>query len=147
MTWDSWNNPWKKCGYVWKIVLGTYYRKHKIHTWVKEVLRMVTFHVGDLDLSERDVRGIIVAEVLRIMREDFLVMINTIKNTLILLLGKHLRIIRAELEAGVPWACGVTFKEFGACGALQFVGSRVLIISMRWIIDIESDFLPKFYTT
>ncbi|CAI9293181.1 unnamed protein product [Lactuca saligna] len=108
---------------------------------------MVTFHVGDLDLSERDVHEIIVAEVLRIMREDFLVMINMIKNKLILLLGKHLRIIRAELEAVVRWASEVIFREFGACRALQFIGTRVLIISMHWIIDIESDFLPKFYTT
>lgn len=82
---------WNKYGYVRKVVLSSYYRKHKIHIWAKECLwntrklvggyawcgfalsinfvvfslsfifRIAIFHAREASLSERDVYDMIAA--------------------------------------------------------------------------------------
>lgn len=50
--------------------------------------RIVTFHVGDSCIGERDVRDIVAVEIVRFMRDDLHGLINMVKDELILVMDK-----------------------------------------------------------
>ena len=109
--------------------------------------RMVTFHVGDVSLSEGDLPGIVAVDILRFMREDLPGLVNTSREELISVMDERLRILSADLEAGRLMNREVSFKEFDACGGPHFFGKREPIISMCWVADMESAFRASFCPT
>lgn len=58
--------------------------------------RKVTFHVGDSSLSERDVLDITAVKISRFMKEDLSCLRNSVRDELISVVDKWLRILRVD---------------------------------------------------
>ncbi|CAI9262603.1 unnamed protein product [Lactuca saligna] len=81
------------------------------------------------------------------MREDFLGLISTVMEELVIVVDLRLRILHIELVNGFPWGHRVTLKEFDAFETPCFFGSTDPILSMCWISDVESAFCACFCPT
>lgn len=57
---------------------------------------MVTFHVGDSSMSERDVLDITAVKISRFMKDDLFCLRNSVRDELILMVDKWLSILRAN---------------------------------------------------
>ena len=105
---------------------------------------MVTSRVGDSNMSERDICDIIVAKILRFIREDTNGLIRTVREELITMVDERLRISWAKFEDGWPLGRRVTFIEFNSCRSPHFFGCRDPILSMHWITIVVSGFHSSF---
>lgn len=56
----------------------------------------MTFHVGDSSLSERDVLDITAVKISRFMKEDLSCLRNSVRDELISVVDKWLRILRVD---------------------------------------------------
>lgn len=112
---------------VWiGVELGPYYRKHLIYTWVRGCLRMATFHVGNESMSERDVYNIIKVQISRFIRQDFPILISSIRKELIFVMDKQFRILQADQEAEGIRTGEVSFIQLDAFIVPRFFGERNL---------------------
>ena len=65
-----------------------------------------------------------------------LVMFGMIKEGMLEFMEDHLGAFPTELAADQFGPRALTFREFRACGALEFFGKKGPNISRRWVVDI-----------
>lgn len=87
----------------------------------------------------------IVAEVLKVVLEDLPGMLSMIKEELVEMMAECLWTLQDELETSQPMTREITFWQLRVCGAPEFFRKKELIVCMQWIIDIEIDFLRRFF--
>ena len=67
------------------------------------------------------------------------VIFGTVKEGILEIIDERLSAFRAEIVALVGTR-SLTFREFRACGASDYHGSRDPIASIRWLADVANTF-------
>ena len=99
---------------------------------------------GAASIDER-LRKFITYEITHGIMESTPVIFDTIKEGIMELLDERLGALRAEIALGQLGARTPSFREFKACGALEFFGAKDPIASHGWITDMENAQRTSFY--
>ena len=93
---------------------------------------------GAASLDDR-IQEFISSEITQNILEYTHAIFGSIKEGIMELMDKCLIAFRIEMVA-IRDACSLTFREFRACGAHEFLGKKGAIASGRWLADIGNTF-------
>lgn len=94
--------------------------------------------------SDVELHELIATQVSRVFLQDMPDMFGMMNEGMIEIMDECMWSILVKLRTGQFGACNLTFLHFHACGAPEFQGKKELVLSMRWIVDVEIAFLTIF---